>query len=145
MPRGLWEQFFAVSGVKVDSGPAYGLRRHRVPTHRAAANAMAQVPKSAMCRYCVSRAMGCWRMCVVLAENRPVAGEQPLDIVLEDALQRVEERRDVAAVMGVDGADAAIAVNVVAAKQQVAQVEAESCLRCGPGVCQTFEPQVADR
>ena len=69
---------------------------------------------------------------VVAAEDRAVAGQQELGVVLADALQRLEEVGDVGAVVGVDDADAAVLVDVVAAEKQVAHLEAELARRCGP-------------
>ena len=62
---------------------------------------------------------------IVAAEDRAVAGEQELGIVLDDALQALDEVGQVGAVMSVDDADAAVLVDVVAAKEQVAQLEGE--------------------
>ena len=47
---------------------------------------MAQVPKSAMYWYCVSRSIAFWRIAVVAAEDGAVAGQQEFGVVLEDAL-----------------------------------------------------------
>src|SRR5262249_1030367 len=62
---------------------------------------------------------------VVAAEDRPVAGQQELSVVAVDAAQRLEELGDVGAVVGVDGADAAVLVDVVPAEQQVTHLETE--------------------
>ncbi len=61
----------------------------------------------------------------VFAKNRAVAREQPLDVAGADSLQAADEGRDVAAVMGVDRPHAAVAINVVAAQEQIAEAERE--------------------
>ena len=62
---------------------------------------------------------------VVFLEDRPMAGKQPLHVARLDPLERLDEVGDAAAVMGVDRADAAVAVDVVAREEQVAEAEAE--------------------
>src|SRR5262249_32172359 len=62
---------------------------------------------------------------VILAKHRAVAGQEPLDVAGLDPLQRLDEIGDVAAVMGVDRANATIAEQIVAGKEQVAHPERE--------------------
>ena len=80
---------------------------------------------------------------VVLAEDRAVAGEQPFDVAGLDPLQRLDEVGDAAAVVGVDRADAAVAEQVVAREEQVAQAERELAVGVARRV-PDFELQVAD-
>ena len=89
----------------------------------------AQVPKSAMCWYFVSRSMAFCRIFGIFAKNRTVAGKQILRVVVADAVERLNEARQVRAMMGVDGPDAAILVDVVAAEKQVAEFETELARR----------------
>ena len=49
----------------------------------------AQVPKSAMYWYCVSRSIAFWMIVGVPAEDRAVAGQQELGVVRQDALERL--------------------------------------------------------
>ena len=93
---------------------------------------MAQVPKSAMYWYCVSRSMAFWMMRLSRRKTGPWLGSRNSASSSQDALQRLDEVRDVGAVMGVDDADAAVLVDVVAAEEQVAHLEAELARRCGP-------------
>ncbi len=56
---------------------------------------------------------------VVFLEHGAVAGQQPLDIARLDALERLDEVGDAAAVVGVDRADTTVAEEVVAAEEQI--------------------------
>ena len=60
---------------------------------------------------------------VVFAKDGAVAGEEPLDVACLDALERLDEVGDAAAVVGVDRADAAVAENVVAREKQVTHAQ----------------------
>ena len=71
------------------------------------------------------------RMRVVAAEDGAVAGQQELGVVACNALQRLQKLRDVRAVMGVDDADAAVLVDVVAAEEEIAELEARAGPPCG--------------
>src|SRR6516165_4057357 len=62
---------------------------------------------------------------VITAKHRAVAGQEELGIVLADALERVNEVRDVGAVMGINDPDTTVLVDVVAAEEQVAHLEAQ--------------------
>src|SRR5687768_13874100 len=62
---------------------------------------------------------------VVTAKDRPVARQQELGVVLDDALQRLQVIRNVRSMMCVDDANAAVLVNVVAAKKEITHLEAE--------------------
>ena len=73
----------------------------------------------------------------IFPENRAVARQEELGVVVADARQRLDEAGQVRAVVGVDRADAAVLVDVVAAEEQVAELEAE-LPGVWPGVCQTF-------
>src|SRR5262249_4168127 len=80
---------------------------------------------------------------IVTPKHRTMTRQEKLRIVLQDALERMDEVRDVRTMMSVDDADAAIFVNIVAAKQQVAQAEAElpgGMARCVPN----FQRKISD-
>lgn len=62
---------------------------------------------------------------VVLAENRAVAGEQPFDVAVANPGERTNEGGDVAAVMGIDRADTAIAIDVVATEEDIPEAKSE--------------------
>src|SRR5262245_43789095 len=55
---------------------------------------------------------------LVAAKNRAVARQQKVRVVLDDALERLDEVRQVRAVMGVDHADTTVLVNVVAGEEE---------------------------
>ena len=80
----------------------------------------------------------------ILAEHRSVAGQQPLDVAVADAPQRLDKAGNVAAVMSINRAHAAVAVDVVAGKQQV--VEAKGKLAVGvAGRMPNFQLDITDR
>jgi len=54
-----------------------------------------------------------------------VTGQQPLHVARADSFQRLDKGRQVAAMMRVDRAHAAVPVHVVAAEQQLAQAKAK--------------------
>ncbi len=54
-----------------------------------------------------------------------MAGEQPFDIAVANPGERANECGDIAAVVGIDRTDAAIAINVVAAEEDVSEAESE--------------------
>ena len=68
---------------------------------------------------------GRFEQLVVLAEDRAVGGEQVFDIAGEDSLEARDEVNQARAVVGVDHADAAVAEDVVAGKEQVSHPERE--------------------
>ena len=86
--------------------------------------------------YCVSRSMAFWTIALSRRKTGPWLGSRNSASSFADALQRRDEVRDVRAVVGVDHADAAVLVDVVAAEEQVAHLEA-SWPGVWPGVCQT--------
>ena len=66
----------------------------------------------------------------IFAENRAVAGQQDTPRRRRGCgVSDCDEARQVRAVVGVDGADAAVLVDVVAAEEQVAELEAELARR----------------
>ena len=81
---------------------------------------------------------------IVFAEDWAVAGEQPLDVACLDALERLDEVGDAAAVMGVDRADAAVTKNVVTREKQVAHTQRQLPVGVARRV-PDFELQLADR
>ena len=60
------------------------------------------------------------QQCIIFFEWWTVTGQQPLYVAFTDAFQRRNERGDIAAVMDIDRANAAVAINVVTAKQKIA-------------------------
>src|SRR5713101_9633214 len=62
---------------------------------------------------------------IIPAKHRAVAGQEELGIVLANALERMNEVRNIGAVMGVNDTDATVLVDVVTAEKQVAHFEAQ--------------------
>ena len=81
---------------------------------------------------------------VVLAEDRPVRGEQVFGVAVADPPQAGDEVDEVRAVVGVDHADAAVAEDVVAREEQGAHPERELAGGVAGGAPDLERP-VADR
>lgn len=63
--------------------------------------------------------------CGVIGKNRSVAWSEPFHVAVTNPLKRLDEGLDVAAVVGVDGADATVSIDVVATEQHIADSERE--------------------
>ena len=85
----------------------------------------AQVPKSAMCWYFVSRSMAFCRILGSFRKTGPWLGRRYSASSSRMRFKRLDEAGQVRAVVGVDRADAPVLVDVVAAEEQVAELEAE--------------------
>jgi hypothetical protein len=79
----------------------------------------------------------------IFAKNRPVAGEKKLGIVVPDAGERLEILGYARAVMRIDDTNAIILVDVVAAEEEVRQLEAQLAGRV-PWRMPDFELECSD-
>ena len=62
---------------------------------------------------------------IVAAKDGAVAWEEKFCIILNDPFQRCDVFGEAGAVMGVDDTDAAVLVDVIAAEEEIAELEAE--------------------
>src|SRR5262249_12468837 len=62
---------------------------------------------------------------LIAPKDGPVTGQEEVRVVLKNAFEGMNEVRNVRTVVGIDNADAAVLIDVVADKEQLAHAETE--------------------
>jgi len=75
--------------------------------------------------YCVKRSIAFCTILLSRLNTGPWLGSRNCESSLRIAFERRDEGGDAGAMMGVDDADAAILIDVVAAEEEIAELEAE--------------------